>query len=276
MSFAGITTESRTFEVEITCPSIGNYVDRQGEGRGDNFEWRLAIERRQLASERQLKALLQETERLREENAVLRIQASTSGPPRRQRSRGQVANSRPQQEPESIYPGTTGAIPGACNVRPHEPRTPMPRAPREESSDSTHFSAKRQRDKKSQLSNSMRARLGPQEPGRSRPPMATTWAPRPDPMATPMVQNVHPHRDPVVTPVMRNVHSHPAEQPTGRNIPNEPPIGSISKRLDDMLSTPSALISLITSPQGDSSYQNFPHTMEPTIPSITSCIIDSS
>ncbi|RVW58459.1 hypothetical protein CK203_105367 [Vitis vinifera] len=245
-----------------------------GRGEDDNFEWRLAIERRQLASERQLKALLQETERLREENAVLRIQASTSGPPRRQRSRGQVANSRPQQEPESIYPGTTGAIPGACNVRPHEPRTPMPRAPREESSDSTHFSAKRQRDKKSQLSNSMRARLGPQEPGRSRPPMATTWAPRPDPMATPMVQNVHPHRDPVVTPVMRNVFA-PSGTTTGRN-PNEPPIGSISKRLDDMLSTLSALISLITSPQGDSSYQNFPHTMEPTIPSITSCIIDSS
>ncbi|RVW98422.1 hypothetical protein CK203_026749 [Vitis vinifera] len=208
------------------------------QGEDDNFEWRLAIERRQLASERQLKALLQETERLREENVVLRIQASTSEPPRRQRSRGQVANSRPQQEPESIYPGTTGAIPGACNVRPHEPRTPMPRAPREESSDSTHFSAKRQRDKKSQLSNSMRARLGPQEPGRSRPPMATTWAPRPDPVTTPMVQNIHPHRGPLVTPVMRNVHSHPAEQPTGRNIPNGPPIGSISKRLDDMLSTP--------------------------------------
>ncbi|RVX01473.1 hypothetical protein CK203_017414 [Vitis vinifera] len=84
----------------------GNYVDRQRrEGEEDNFEWRLAIERRQLASERQLKTLLQETERLREENAVLRIQASTSGPPQRQRSRGQVANSRPQQEPESIYPG---------------------------------------------------------------------------------------------------------------------------------------------------------------------------
>nr|CAN77000.1 hypothetical protein VITISV_042383 [Vitis vinifera] len=181
-----------------------------GKGVEDNFEWRQAIERRQLASERQLKALLQETERLREENVALRIQASTSGPPRRQRLRGQVANSKPQQEPESIYPGITGAIPGACNVRPHEPRTPMPQAPREESSDSTHFSAKRQRDKKSQLSNSMRARLGPQEPGRSRPPMATTWAPRPDPIATPMVQNVHPHRDPVVTPVMRNVHLHPA------------------------------------------------------------------
>ncbi|RVW35179.1 hypothetical protein CK203_099998 [Vitis vinifera] len=47
--------------------------------------------------------------KIEEENVVLRIQASTSGPPRRQRSRGQVANSRPQQEPESIYPGTTGA-----------------------------------------------------------------------------------------------------------------------------------------------------------------------
>ncbi|RVW68628.1 hypothetical protein CK203_058869 [Vitis vinifera] len=83
-----------------------------------------------------------------------------------------VANSRP--EPESIYPGSTGAVPGTYNARPHEPRTPMPRAPREESSDSTHFSAKRQRDRKSQLSSSMRARLGPQEPGRSRPPVATT------------------------------------------------------------------------------------------------------
>ena len=163
---------------------------------------------------------------------MLRIQASTSGPPRRQRSKGQVANSKPG--PESIYPGSTGAIPGTYNARPHEPRTPMPRAPREESLDSTHFSAKRQRDKKSQLSNSMRTRLGPQEPGRTRPPMATTWTPRPDPM----MQNVHPHRDPVVTPMMRNVHSHPAEQPTGRNIPNRPPIGSISKMLDDMLSTP--------------------------------------
>ncbi|RVX23757.1 hypothetical protein CK203_000817 [Vitis vinifera] len=129
-----------------------------------------AIEKRQLASEKQLRALLQETERLREENAVLRIQASTSG-----------------------------AVPGAYNARPHEPRTPMPRAPREESSDSTHFSAKRQRDRKSQLSSSMRARLGPQEPGRSRPPVATTRAPRPDPMIAPMVQNVPPHRDPMVT-----------------------------------------------------------------------------
>ncbi|RVW89208.1 hypothetical protein CK203_032560 [Vitis vinifera] len=217
----------------MATPSQSRSSGREEE---DNHEWRQAIEKRQLASEKQLRALLQETERLREENAVLRIQASTSGPPRRQRSKGQVANSRP--EPESIYPGSTGAVPGTYNARPHEPRTPMPRAPREESSDSTHFSAKRQRDRKSQLSSSMRARLGPQEPGRSRPPVATTRAPRPDPMIAPMVQNVPPHRDPMVTPAMRNVHSHLAERPAGRNLPNEPPIGSISKRLDDMLSTP--------------------------------------
>ena len=207
-----------------------------GRGEENNSEWRRAIERRQLASKRQLQALLQETERLREENAVLRIQASSTGPPRRQRSRGQVANSRP--EPESIYPGTAGTIPEACNVRPHEPHTPMPRAPREESSDSTHFSAKRQRDRKSQLSNSMRARLSPQEPRRPRPPVAITGAKRPDPMINPVVQNVLPHHDPMVTPVVRNVHSHPAVRLDGRNPPSEPSFGSISKRLDDMLSTP--------------------------------------
>ncbi|RVW72853.1 hypothetical protein CK203_057181 [Vitis vinifera] len=109
-------------------------------------------------------------------------------------------SSKLRPKPESIYPGTVGALLETGNVRPHEPHTPIPRAPHEESSDSTHFSAKRQRDRKSQLSNSMRARLGPQEPGKPRPPVATTWAARPDPMVTPMVQNVLLHRDPMVTP----------------------------------------------------------------------------
>ncbi|RVW44900.1 hypothetical protein CK203_112963 [Vitis vinifera] len=53
----------------------------------------------------------------------------------------------------------------------------------------------------------MRARLGPQEPGRPRPPVATTWAPRPDPMVTPWCRTctrtvTHGH------PMVRNVHSH--------------------------------------------------------------------
>ncbi|RVW28614.1 hypothetical protein CK203_100883 [Vitis vinifera] len=83
-------------------------------------------------------------------------------------------------------------------------------------------------DKRSQLSNSMRTRLGPQEPGRSRPPTATTWAPHPDPMVTPMVQNVHPHRDPMVTPVQKAgrhaLHAfllshHPLRAPRGFLVP---------------------------------------------------------
>ncbi|RVX06989.1 hypothetical protein CK203_030442 [Vitis vinifera] len=57
----------------------------------------------------------------------VRIQTSSTGPPRGQRSRGQVANSRPDLE--SIYPGTTGAIPETCNVRPQERHTPMHQTP---------------------------------------------------------------------------------------------------------------------------------------------------
>ncbi|KAJ9676035.1 hypothetical protein PVL29_024834 [Vitis rotundifolia] len=202
----------------------------------DNSEWREAIEKRQLASERQLQALLQETTRLREENAILRIQASSTGPPRRQHSEGQVANSR--HHPESVYPGTAGPIPEAHNVGPHEPHTPMPRAPSEESSDSTRFSSKRQRDRKSQLSGAMRARLGPQEPSRPSPPIATTWGMHHDPAVTPMLQNVPLHHDPLVAPMVQNVPPRQAPRQAGRNPPSEPPIGSISKRLDDMLSTP--------------------------------------
>ncbi|RVW17144.1 hypothetical protein CK203_075998 [Vitis vinifera] len=154
-----------------------------------------------VASERQLKALLQETERLKKKT-LLRIQASTSG----------LLDVSVQGPSSKLKASTRTGINISWDNRSY-PR----------SMQLVKFDARKTR---------------PTRPGRSRPPMATTWAPRPDPMATPMVQNVHPHRDPVVTPVMRNVHSHPAEQPTGRNHPNEPPIGSISKRLDDMLSTP--------------------------------------
>ncbi|RVW28707.1 hypothetical protein CK203_083296 [Vitis vinifera] len=165
----------------MSTPSRSRSSARREE---DYSEWRQAIERRQLASERQMQALLQETARLREENAVLRIQALSTGPPRGQSSKGQGANLRP--DPESIYPG-------------------------------------QQRDKRPQLSDAMLARLGPQEPGKTRPPVAITWGAHPDPLVTPMVQNVFPHQ---------------ALRQARRNLPNEPRIGSISKRLDDMLSTP--------------------------------------
>ncbi|RVW61780.1 hypothetical protein CK203_066315 [Vitis vinifera] len=160
----------------MATPSRSRSSGRREE---DNFEWRQTIERRQLARERQLKALLQETERLREKNVVLRIQATTSWPL-------VVAFKRPSSKLK-----VRTRINLSWDNRSY-PRSMQP---------------KRQRDKKSQLSNSMRARLDPQEPGRSRPPVTTTWAPRPDPMVTPVEQNVHPHRDPMVTSMMRNVHS---------------------------------------------------------------------
>ena len=57
---------------------------RRSSAKGDEdyLEWCEAIERQQLESERQMQAFLQETARLREENVVLRIQASSTGPPR--------------------------------------------------------------------------------------------------------------------------------------------------------------------------------------------------
>ncbi|KAL6316256.1 hypothetical protein AAG906_017803 [Vitis piasezkii] len=42
----------------------------------------------------------------------------------------------------------------------------------------------------------------------------------------------------MVTPLVQNVPSHQLVLQAGRNLPNEPPSGSISKRLDDMLSMP--------------------------------------
>ena len=193
---------------------------------------------------------------------MLRIQASSTGPPRGQHSKGQVANSRP--EPESIYPKTAGAIPDTYNVRPQERHAPIHQTPLEESSSSTRLSLKRQRDRRPQLFGTMRARLGPQEPGRPlydaldwhratiysaaqpeqkqeprrpRPLVAPTRGTHPDPMVTPLMQNVPPHRDPMVTPMVQNVPSYQAVRQAGKNLPNEPPSGSISKRLDDMLAT---------------------------------------
>ena len=86
----GKITDSVTSKDDHTSRSHSS-----GKGEEDNSEWRRAIEIRQLASERKLQALLHETVKLREENVVLHIQASSMGPPRHQRSRGQVAKSRP-------------------------------------------------------------------------------------------------------------------------------------------------------------------------------------
>ena len=63
-------------------------------GSEDYFDWRESIERRQRKNERQVKVLLQETRRLREENEVLRIQVSFTSPSRSRQPRSHRTNSR--------------------------------------------------------------------------------------------------------------------------------------------------------------------------------------
>ena len=106
-----------------------------------------------------MQALLQETRRLREENDVLRIQVSSSGPPRDQLARGQGTNSGYNQE--ATYLRIVEIAPDMHSGQLNELPLPMYRAPQVESSDYTRVSSKRQHDKRPQLSDVMRARLGP-------------------------------------------------------------------------------------------------------------------
>ena len=133
---------------------------------------------------------------------------------------------------------------------------PMYHASQDESSNSTCLSLKRQRDKRPQLSDAMRSRLGPQEPGKERPLVAATWEAYPNPPVAPTVQNNPPYQ---------------AVRQVGRNSSNEPPPCSISKRLDVMLSTPfSSCIIHYDPPRGflmpkfsayDGSSDSFDHIM---------------
>ncbi|KAL6319796.1 hypothetical protein AAG906_036858 [Vitis piasezkii] len=80
-------------EVQMSTPSRSRSSTM---GNEDYFNWRENMERRQRESKRQVQALLYQTRRLKEENKVLRIQVSSSAPPRRMR------NSR--QNEEATYP----------------------------------------------------------------------------------------------------------------------------------------------------------------------------
>ncbi|RVW53138.1 hypothetical protein CK203_080646 [Vitis vinifera] len=95
-----------------------------------------------------------------------------SGPHRDQRPRGQGTNSRHNQE--TAYPGIVEPSLDMRGVRPNEGPLPTYHPSQDESSDSTRVSSNRQRDKRPQLSDAMRARLGPQAPGKDRPHTATT------------------------------------------------------------------------------------------------------
>lgn len=115
-----------------------------------------------------MQALLHETRRLREENKVLRIQVSSLGPPRSQQPKSQRMNSR--QNEETSYPGNVKFPFDEWERQPEERFPPVCQAPLDEGFDSTRVSAKRRCDRKSQQSNAMRARQGPQMPSVGKKP----------------------------------------------------------------------------------------------------------
>ncbi|KAJ9687238.1 hypothetical protein PVL29_015915 [Vitis rotundifolia] len=69
------------------------------------FDLRENMERRQQESERQVLAILHEMRRLREENEVLHIQVSSSGPPHNRKPKSQRTNSKKNEEVS--YPRNT-------------------------------------------------------------------------------------------------------------------------------------------------------------------------
>ncbi|KAL6332485.1 hypothetical protein AAG906_008516 [Vitis piasezkii] len=119
-------------------------------GNEGYFDWRENMERHQQESEQQVQTLLRETRRLQEENDVLRIQVSSSGPSRSRQPKSQRTNSKQNEEVQEVQ--LEEKFPLTCPTL------------LDESSDSTRILTKMRRDRKSQLSDAMRARLGPQTP----------------------------------------------------------------------------------------------------------------
>lgn len=191
----------------------------RSSARGDKcyFDWRESMERQQRESERQVQALLQETRKLKEENEVLRIQVSSSESPRSQQPRG------PRCNQEVTYLGNASPPLDVHGVWPNEGPVPTHCAPQEESSDSTRVSSKRQCEKRPQLFDTMRARLGPQDPRKDRPHTTTSQGTYPRPSNAPISQGYALYQS------MSRV---------GGDSVNEAPLGSISRQLHNMLSTP--------------------------------------
>ena len=128
-------------------------------GNEDYFNWCESMERCQRESERQMQALLHKTRRLREENEVLRIQVSSSGPLHSRQPRSQRTNSR--QNEEAMYPRNVEFLYNEQGMQPEQRFSPACHAPQDESSNSTRVLTKKRRNRKSQLLDAMRARLEP-------------------------------------------------------------------------------------------------------------------
>ena len=138
---------------------------------------------------------------------------------------------------------------------------PMYQAPQDESSDSTHLSSKRQRDKRPQLSYTMHARLG----HRSLVSRGRRWL-------QPGKHTPTPQFHPLFITTSRTKQYDKTERTHQMSHPQVPLAkGWITCSLRFL-----ARILSITTPQGDFSCQNFLRMMGLAIRSTISCITDSS
>ena len=207
-----------------------------------------------------MQALLRETRRLRGENEVLRIQVSSSSPPRSRQPRSQRTNSR--QSEKVMYPGNVEFPCNEQEIQPEERSPPACHAQQDESSDFTHISATKRRDRKSQLSDAMRTRLGPQMPGAGgKPHVATAQEACLGPSTAPAITNWIPHP--------------PVQQPVGDLI-NRGPLALSASDWTTCFPCLSALTSSTTILQESSWSRNSLHMMEPAIHLTTSCTTSNS
>ena len=163
-----------------------------------------------------MQILLQETRKLREENNALRIQGSSQHQHYHRRQ-------DPCHNQEAPFPREASPTLEAHEAWPIETLVHTRHVRRGESSGSTRVSSKRQREKRPQISDAMRACLGPQRPCRNRPHTTISLKAHSDPSSSPTLQR-HDARPPVAR--------------VGKDPSHLAPPGSISRRLDDMLSTP--------------------------------------
>lgn len=210
----------------MTSPSRSRSFARGDKGY---FEWRSDMERRQRENEWQMQILLQETRRLREENNVLRIRSSFQ--PQHYQWMQDPCHNQGAPFPREASPtlGEHEACPNETPMHAHYVR-------RDESSGSTRVSSKRQREKRPQISDAMRAHLGHQTTNKYRP--HTTIS-------------LEAHSEPSSSPTLRGHAARPPVSRVGKDPSHTAPPGSISRRLDDMLSTPfSPCIIKYESPRG--------------------------
>ena len=174
------------------------------------------MERQQRENERHMQILLQETRKLREENNVLKIQGSSQHQHYQRRQ-------DPCHNQEAPFPRDASPTLGPHEAWPNETLVHAHHVRRDESSGSTQVPSKRQREKRPQISEAMRARLGPQTSYKNKPHAPISLDAHSEPSSSPTLQG-HAARPPLAW--------------VGKDPSHIAPPGSISRRLDDMLSTP--------------------------------------